>query len=120
MSQYVYSVELFDGASGGAKDGTVGAGETIESAVIDVNSMRPLGQFASQLVVTGSGTVDVQLWTSINGTDFVLYDTLFEDQGATAGTIENHAFAVCTKFKVKVVETGGENGAVVSHWLGVQ
>lgn len=113
MSQLVYSLEVF-------KDKALAAGESAESIVFEVNSMRPLGQFASQLIITGNGEIDVELYTSINGDDFVNYDWLFEDQEATAGLIENHSFAVCKKFKIVITEKSGTDSVVVSHWIGVQ
>jgi hypothetical protein len=113
MSQQAYSVTMFE-------DEEISAGGTATSPEIDVNSMRPLGNFASQLKVTGSGTVTLDLYLSINGDDYVNYYSLYEDQGATAGMIENHAFAVCTKFKVVATETSGADSATVSHWIGVQ
>ncbi len=113
MSQYAYSQTMFE-------DEVLAAGGTAESAAIQVNSIRPLGNFASQLKITGSGTVKAELYTSINGDDFVLYETLWEDETATAGKIEGHSVAVCLKFKVKITETGGANGATVSLWIGVQ
>jgi len=113
MSQYSYSQTMFE-------DKLLPSGETAESAIIDVNAIRPLGHFASQIKVTGSGSVTIELYLSINGTDFALYDTLWEDQAFTVSKIRNHSFAVCTKFKVKATETSGAQNATVSLWIGVQ
>ena len=122
MSQYVYSVTLFDGLT--AATGALGAYGTATSDPITVNSMRPLGQFASQLIVSGSGTVKSELWISINETEYVLWDTLFEGKtsanAGTPGIIDIHSVAICMKFKVIITETGGASGATVKQWLGVQ
>ena len=117
MSQLAYAVKTFESV-------TIPAGTSVESAITEVNSIRPLGNFASQLVVeSGAGTVDVDLHLSIDGVNFVSYDKLFEDKtlinAPAPGIIENHAFAVCLKFKVVITETAGTS-TVVSHTIGVQ
>jgi len=112
MSQQVYSKELF-------KDEVLIAGGTATSVIIDVNAIHPLGQFATQLKIVGNGEVKVELYSSINGESFVPYVELWEEM--TAGEyIENHAFVVATKLKIVITETGGNDGATVSLWLGVQ
>lgn len=116
MSQLAYKVALFEAQ-------TIAAGETAESAIVDVNSIRPLGNFASQFIVSGEGTVKAELYLSIDGTNFVLYDTLFTGEtkltAPLPGKLEMHVLAVCLKFKVKLTETSGADSVTVSHYLGV-
>lgn len=112
MSQQVYTKTLFE-------DEVIAAGAYAESAVIDVNSMRPLGQFASHLKVVGAGNVDIDLYCSINGDDYVLYDTLYSGY-AVGSYLELHSVAVCVKFKVRATEKSGSDGVTVSQWMGVQ
>ena len=124
MSQQVYSVDLFLGSSVPATSnryGVLSAAESRFSRVVDVNSIRPLGNFASQAKIEGdvSSAVSFELWTSINGEDFVKYDDLYDAEGI-GEYIRDHAMAVCTKFKVKATNNNPNDAVTVSLWIGVQ
>lgn len=112
MSQQIYTVDLFEAE-------VIAAGQSATSDIVEVNSIRPLGQFASQLLIAGDGVIDIELFVSINGTSFVPYEKLFE--GYTAGEyLEPHSLAICLKFYAVATETGGIDSATVSQWMGVQ
>ena len=123
MSQQAYALIAFAGT---AKNGFLTEGTFIESQVFDVNLMRPLGNFAGQLLVSGAGNVDIDLYTSINGTTFVKSRNLFEAASATDGPaadgeqLESLGMEVCMKFKFKATEKSGTDAATVSLWIGVQ
>ena len=123
MSQQAYVLTAFAGTAG---NGILAAGKSVESQVFDVNLMRPLGNFAGQLLVSGAGNVDIDLYTSINGTTFVKSRNLFEAASATDGPaadgeqLESLGMEVCLKFKFKATEKSGTDAATVSLWIGVQ
>ena len=127
MSQYAYSLTMFDGtASKGVLTASGGATPTATSITHNVNSIRPLGNFASQIEVTGDGSVSLELFISINGDDFVSYGELFTDATKTDGPnldgkqLDSHGMAVCMQFYVVATSTDAANAVTVKHWLGVQ
>ena len=113
MSQYAYSIELFNAE-------VIAASGSATSAIQSVNSRRPLGNFASQLLVAGAGsTVTIELFLSINnGDSFVSYGDLFTSK-AVGEYLESHGMAVCMKYYVVATETAAAE-ATVSFWIGVQ
>ena len=119
MSQNVYILDIFDGASGGSKDGSLTAGGTKTSAIQTVNTHRPLGNFAAQLKITGSGLVKVELEVTLNGTDWAISRELFYDYAA-GDYVESFGMEICSQYRIKITETGGASTAVASVWLALQ
>lgn len=110
----IYSIKLIDNE-------TVTAASTATSAVIPVNAYKPLGNFATQLLVgAGEGTATVQLYTSMNdGDSFVLWPYDLWTGKSIGEYSSSHGFAVCTHFYVVVTVTGG-TGTLVNLWMGIQ
>jgi hypothetical protein len=105
----IYSIPIF-------VDEVITASGSAQSQTYPVSAYKPLGNFASQLHVTGEVSVD--LYTSINGEDFVFSRTLF-DGYATGQYLENHGMEVANHFYIKVTDTSG-TGSTMSHWLSIQ
>lgn len=114
MASDIYSIPMFTAEA-------LAASGTATSATIPLASYKPLGNFATQLHVTstGSGTVDVDLYTSLNGTDFILSRNLFSDQ-PVGQVLEGHGMEVATHFYLKITETTTTDDATVSLWFGIQ
>ena len=105
----IYAIKVFENEA-------LTAGSTATSATFPVSAYKPLGNFASQLLVTG--TVDVDLYVSINGSSFVLSRTLFEDY-ATGEYLENHGMEVATEFYFVIKEKAATT-ATVTMWTAIQ
>jgi hypothetical protein len=108
----IYSIPMF------IAEALVASG-TATSDVIPLSAYQPLGNFASQLEITGSGTVDVDLYTSLNGEDFILSRNLFNDY-AVGEYIEGHGMEVATHFYLVITETSTTDTVTVSLWTGIQ
>jgi hypothetical protein len=109
MAADIYAIKVFD-------DEALTALSSATSATFPVSAYKPLGNFASQLLITGQ--VDVDLWVSINGTSFVNTQTLFADY-STGEYLESHGLAVATEFYFVITEKIGID-ATVTMWTAIQ
>jgi len=105
----IYAIKIFE-------DEALTPGSSATSATLPVSAYKPLGNFASQLTVVG--TVDVDLYVSLDGVNFVNSRTLFEDY-TTGSYIENHGMEVATEFYFVLTEKAGST-ATVTMWTGIQ
>ena len=114
MAADIFSIPIF------TAEALIASG-TATSNTFPLAAYKPLGNFASQLhvTVTGAGNVDVDLYTSLNGEDFILSRTLF-DGYAVGQFLESHGMEVATHFYIKITEKSGTGTATVSMWMGLQ
>lgn len=100
---------------------TVLAGGYAESEIFDFR-MVPEGYFGLQWSVGGDGICDINIYSSINGADFInVSDAIATGQTKTTGdggkNLVSFESEVCTMAKVRVTETGGVNPITISAWL---
>jgi len=65
---------------------SIASGTNAVSSIISIGQLSGLsGNFALQITVTGSGSVDVTYEVSVDGANFVAGGTIFDDFTATSG-----------------------------------
>jgi hypothetical protein len=111
----IYSLQIFDGEA-------VAASGTATSQVYPLSEYKPLGNFGSQISVTGDVDVTATLYISMNaGESYVAssYSLWTAHKQADGESIKQHAMEIGTHFYV--VLTGSATGTTssVDLWLTI-
>jgi len=109
---------------------SIAASQNAVSSVIDLSAFSLDGFFGCQVALTGDGTAKVQWGVSIDGTNFIYSDAVSDDivtahtktsgPGSDGKDIYQFSPTTARWLKIKVTETGGANGIVVTVDIAMQ
>ena len=99
---------------------TVATSGQVTSAVVHIG--KAAGIFRLQYAITGSGTLKIELFESIDGTNYIEAPEMSDvATGLTVGSsLVTFSPGLAPYVKFEVTETGGAASAVITLWLAVQ
>ena len=108
----------------------IAASQNAESSVIDLSGFSLDGFFGCQVTLTGDGTAKVQWGVSIDGANYIYSDDASDDivtahvktsgPGSDGKDIYQFTPTTARWLKIKVTETGGASGIVVTVDIAMQ